>query len=454
MFRTGMIGLLVLGCSAGNSPGIDGVTWERTDVGTVIRVSWIGDEDVASWVQFGPASDCDKWSTPAKTGVEREALLLGLPSATDSCFRVMGEILGESAVEIIAEDVEEFRTENLPAGFSAMEVEILDEAMYEDGFFVGSNPRNPAQVYVLDREGNIVWWREGEGENLSTQMVLSPDKSFFTYNSFDRDFAVDNSQVIRVGLDGSELETIKTPNGHHAFAWLPNDVLAYLSIDVRDTEEFGPVVGDTIMIDDGTGPVPLYSTWDDPRILLEEHRQWNDGFYPQGIDWTHANYLSYSEERNSITISFATAEAVVEIDASTGEHLRSVGQDGTHSIEPGLLGRPHAGYWTDEGTLMVFTTPLWDGGKSSIGIELDFDDQAMNAEVIWEYGYDLRYFTMVMGETTRLPNGNVLMNFGSKGIVEEVTPEGEPVWRIYTATGTFPGHWSFVKSLYSSVESQ
>ena len=209
------------------------------------------------------------------------------------------------------------------------------------------------------------------------------------------------------------------------------------------------MVGDTVMIGDGTGPVPLYSTWDDPRILLEEHRQWDNEFYPQGIDWTHANYLSYNEDRNSLTISFANAEAVIEVDATTGEHLRSIGQDGTHSVEEGLLGRPHAGYWTDSGTLMVFTTPLWGPNKSSIGVELAFDDEAKTAEVVWEYGYELGYNTIIMGEATRLPNGNVLMNFGSTGVVEEVTPEGEAVWRVYTATGTFPGHWTFVRSLYN-----
>ncbi|MEC7241796.1 MAG: aryl-sulfate sulfotransferase [Myxococcota bacterium] len=445
MTKVVFLGGLLVGCTSNGGGQIQNVSWERTDIGTVIRVNWTTEADVESWINFGPAGDCEKWSTPAEQSTEREALLLGLPSATDSCFQVVGVLDGET----VKSDSWEFRTENLPAAFSAMEVESLDSSLFEEGFFVGSNPRNPAQVYVMDREGNIVWWREGEGANLSTQMVFADDKSSFSYNSFDRDFAVDNSKVIRVGVDGEVLETIDTPNGHHAFAWLPNNVLAYLAIDVRETDEFGPVVGDTVMVDDGTGPVPLYSTWDDPRVLLEEHRQWDNEFYPQGIDWTHANYLSYNEERNSLTISFANAEAVIEVDATTGEHLRSIGQDGTHSVEEGLLGRPHAGYWTDSGTLMVFTTPLWGAGKSSIGVELAFDDEAKTAEVVWEYGYELGYNTIVMGESTRMPNGNVLMNFGSTGIVEEVTPEGQPVWRVYTATGTFPGHWSFVRSLYN-----
>ena len=445
MMRLVLLGGALAGCTSSGSSVVQDVVWERTDVGSVIRVSWSSDADTETWVSFGPAGNCEKWSTPAEKGASREVLLLGLPTATDSCFQVVGESEGEVAQT----DTWEFRTENLPAAFSAMEVESLNADLYDDGFFVGSNPRNPAQVYVMDREGNIVWWREGQGSNLSTQMVFADDKQSFAYNSFDRDFAVDRSKIVRVGLDGQVLDTIDTPNGHHSFAWLPNDTLAYLAIDVRETEEFGAVVGDAIMLDDGTGPVPLYSTWDDPRILLEEHRQWEDEFYPQGIDWTHANYLSYSEERNSFTISFANAEAVVEVDATTGEHLRSIGQDGTHSVEEGLIGRPHAGYWTEDGTLMVFTTPLWGEGKNSIGIELAFDDEAKSTEVVWEYGYDLGYHTIIMGETNRLPNGNVLMNFGSSGIVEEVTPEGEPVWRVYTATGTFPGHWSFVRSLYS-----
>ena len=444
MIRFFAIGTVFLGCLPVEGPSLLDVRWERTSVGTVVEVSWEVDEAATTWVEFGPAPQCDEWQTSKSLGKQGQALLLGLPPVTDSCFVVHAEAGGVQ----VTSPMESFRTENVPASFEAMDIESWDPTGYQDGFFVGSNALNPAQVYVLDRQGRFVWWKEVGEDFVSPQMVLSPDGRGFSYNTFFRDFSVDASAVTRVGFDGEEEESIPTPNGHHSFSWLPDGSLAYLAIDVRTTQEYGDVVGDVLMVDDGNGPRELWNSWEDSNLLLEKHRLWKSTFYPQGIDWTHANYLSYSAQRNSFTISFANIEAIIEVDADTGAHLRSIGPTGTHMVEPGLLGRPHAAAWTEQGTLMFFTTPLWGLGRQSMGMELSFDDESATTEVVWSYGEGLNYDTHIMGEALPLESGNVLMNYGSKGIVEEVNLEGEVLWRAYTATGSVPGHWNFLEGFY------
>lgn len=444
MKRCLWIGLGLVACRPETGNLIGALDWEATEGGTVLRAEWTLQEEALAWVEFGPSPRCDRWKTPKERGLSGEVLLIGLPPATDACFSLYAE--KDGVVE--AGVMQTYRTSSPPAAFEPMEVEIFDDTAYADGFWLGTNAINPALAYVLDRDGNYVWWHKGPANALTPQMSMAHAKDGFVFNEFNRDFSIDESRIVSIGFDGVVKESISTPNGHHSFTNLPDGSLAYLAIDVRDTEEYGPVVGDALIIDDGVTSEVLYTTWDDEHILLEPHEQWGVSFYPQGIDWTHANYLYFDEDRNSFTISFAHADAIVEVDADTGAHLRSIGQAGTHSVPGNLLGRPHSAEWTDDGNLLFFTTPRLGENEESIGVELAFDDSTNSTEVVWSYGEGLNYFTLVMGEVLRLDNGNTLMNFGSKGIVEEISPEGEVVWRMYTATGTFPGHLVFVDSFY------
>jgi hypothetical protein len=433
--------LVGLGCS-GTTDLVRDVEWERTQVGTVIRVLWGLTEQAETWVEFGPAPDCDGFETPVLNGLDNEVLLLGLPPVTESCFQIKTRVDGE----VIASEREPFRTENVPASVEPMEVEAIDPSAYDEGFWVGSNPSGPPMVHIINRKGETVWWHLGSADGVIPQVTLAPNGDGIFFNEFHRNFAIDNSRVAWIGFDGEVKAEFMTSLGHHSYAWLPDGRLAYLVIDVRDTEEYGPVVGDAIWVSDGEEVQEIYTTWDDPHMPLEVHDKWGSNFYPQGIDWTHANFLAFDEDRNSFTISFANADAIVEVDADSGEHLRSVGQAGTHAIAQGLLGRPHAAEWTDSGTLLFFTTPK--DTRESRGIELAFDDETLQTEVLWSYGEGLHYNTFIMGAVRQLPNGNTLMNFGSKGILEELTPEDEVVWKAYTATGHFPGHFSFSETLY------
>ena len=441
--------LFLISFAAGCVPStvIEQVEWDRTDVGTVIRVNWTLSEQADAWVEYGPEPHCDSMQTPVQTGIENSVLLLGLPPVTESCFVLKTSLDGEEGQS----SVDSFRTENVPSDIEPMEVEQLDPDAYDDGFWVGSSPSGPSLVYIINRKGDIVWWHLGAEDGVIPQATLAPNGEGLFFNEFSKDFSIDESHVVWMGFDGEVKTEFSTPLGHHSYAWLPDGRLAYLAIDVRETEEFGAVVGDKIVVTDNEGTsTVVYSTWEDDHVPLKENDSWDSNFYPQGFDWTHANYLSYSETRDSFTISFAHVDAVFEVDASTGEHLHSIGQLGTHSVDEGLLGRPHAAEWTDDGTLMVFTTPL--GTRESRGVEISFDDENLTTDVVWSYGAGLDYHTIIMGAVRHLPNGNTLMNFGSKGVLEELTPESEVVWRAYTATGQFPGHVEFVDSLYKGIE--
>ena len=232
--------------------------------------------------------------------------------------------------------------------------------------------------------------------------------------------------------------------------------MAFLRVDPRETEEYGVVVGDAVVIRelDGTEKT-LWSIWDHPdQVPMEYNVVWESGFYPDEMDWSHANDIRYDSTRNSYTLSFRNLNSIMEIHAETGEILRLFGELGDYELDEDLFGAPHGGYWTSADTLLFFTTPQHT--IKSKAVELRVDDKAKTAEVIWEYGEETGLFALVMGSALRHENGNTLINYGSGAFLEEVSAEGDVVWDLISLDGSllgnFFGHTYFIKDLYSGAD--
>lgn len=66
----------------------------------------------------------------------------------------------------------------------------------------------------------------------------------------------------------------------------------------------------------------------------------------------------------------------------------------------------------------------------------------------WIDGFEDCLSVLLLGEASRLDDGDTLVNFASVGRLEVVTPDGEPVWRIQTDMGTAFGFSEQLASLY------
>jgi len=411
---------------------------------TVIRVSWDSPEDMGGYVEFGPDGDCTRWKTPdIGPGPDHEALLLGLPSATEACFRIVateGSFRWPDKERTI-------QTGNLPAAVPALEVPLYDEGLVGDGFFLAASGTAPALVLILDRQGRVVWHQPADEGFVSPQALPDATTGGYLYNRFSKDFSQDVGAVRRVAADGNTLEEVRTPLAHHSFELLDDGTIAWLALDVRDTEDWGPVVGDVIREVSAEGvDRAAWATWD--TWEAEAAEDWSRDFYPQGYDWTHANFLSWSEARQSYTVSFRNVSTVAEIDRD-GDLLRSVGYHGDHDIagdDGSLVHFPHSAVWTERDTLLFTTTPT--DTEETRAVELAFDEADGSAEVVWTWGEGEGHYAKVLGEAVRLADDNTLVNFGSEGVVVEVTPEGEIGWRLETPAGYFPGHLTFIRDLY------
>jgi hypothetical protein len=434
----GSLGLLALGALAcrHGSAAQDCSASVDPDVRTRARVQWRSELPGASWVVF------DQGETPIVEdgSTLHEAVLLGLPALTEVAWRAV------TADETVCEGT--LTTGNLPASIPDLTVTTFDpERASPEPWLVGVALQSPSMVYVLDRAGHIVWYQEGAADRALVDVELLPG-GVVAWNSFDAHYAEDEGEIFEVPFSGGEAVRWDTELGHHAFAATPNG-FAYLMLDIRpwvdpDTAEAYDVAGDAIVELDRDGAQRLvWSTWD--AFLVAPHDGWEDGIYEGVADWTHGNSLFWSEARSSFLYSSPVLRTLVEV--SFDGAIQTYGPDGTYQVEDpdDAFAVQHDANWTDAGTLL---TSMTNAEGATGAIEYGVDDAEHVFRHTWSYGFDLGVSAYSLGGARRLRNGNTLVNFGSAGLLQEVTPEGTVVWEVRAGIGTSFGQQLMFDDLY------
>jgi hypothetical protein len=410
------------------------------NVNTLVHLEWTTDSDAVSWVEYGIDGEYDLVTPMDEGGTEHHFALLGTPGLSEVSYRAISEIDGKQKVAKGKLD-----TLGVPAAYPDFIVNTYDpERASADEYVLGTAFGGPQPcVYLIDREGNWLWYTGVEEEKNPIEINFERGSNNILYNSFLIDHGEDDSKVTRVSFDGLVHEDIRTPLGHHAFTELSDGSIAYLAIDVRDYDMDGdgeevPVVGDAIVIvpADGGEPYPFWSVWDEGFSYEPAwHDRWDSAFYPQGGDWTHANSLHYYEATDTFLVSFRNLDMIAEIDATSGEVLREFGGLHGYQLTEGSrsFNYQHDVGWTAEGNLLMITTD--DEINETTAVEYAVDDGAQTLDEVWSHGDGERIYVLVQGTARDLENGNRLVNFGSAGLIREVTLEGDVVWELEARAG-------------------
>ena len=116
------------------------------------------------------------------------------------------------------------------------------------------------------------------------------------------------------------------------------------------------MVGDTIieLSPDGEERV-AFTVWD--AFSIEDSDSLDTAYYGGMVDWTHANSIFYSAERNTYLVSLGKLDTVVEVDRDTAEVIDIINGD-TYTFLSGTtpFNYQHDAKWTDSGTLLMTTT--------------------------------------------------------------------------------------------------
>lgn len=197
--------------------------------------------------------------------------------------------------------------------------------------------------------------------------------------------------------------------------------------------------------------------------------------YDANPDWIHANSIDYNPEFDQIMISALFFSEVWIIDHSTttveaAQHtggLRGMGGDiiyrwgnpaayNTGDIDDQRLFMQHDAHWIGhglpgEGNILAFNNGthrdflqnVTGNGEQYSSIEeilpleedgnyiVPTDGKAYQPEKsLWKYTSDnpQDFFSFIEGSSQRLPNGNTLICYATKGTIFEVNPQAEKVW--------------------------
>ncbi len=451
--------LLALGCPTDEAPGVWAIQTEVNEaVPTVVTVTWTSAEAGVSHVEYG-LDGLDRSSpTTSAAATEHAVRLLGLKAGATYRFRVVTEPDGGDP---LVSDERELTLAPPPAQLPDLTVSEVDAARMQPGGYVLTSYLQPdnSWVVILDRDGDYVWFHEAAAGLSIPTAKPGRDGQSILYTQNDREQTADLSGTVRVSLDG-EIQTVtRILLGHHDFVELPDGTIAWISLETRElTVEKSDflVAGDVILeaeegFDDEDGKPPMifnfFDDYGDPWITCNHF--FDEAYGTGAKDWTHCNSLMYDEADDAYLIMCRNLDNLLKISRSNGEIIWEIG--GLHATvelpADDAWSHGHMSHFWGDGFL-VFDNGYHHDPQHSRVAAYDLDTGAGSAALAWDYWDPEERFIPLLGDARRLPGGNTLACWTSAGLMTELTPDGDVVWRLDTDIGTAMGRVTWIEDLY------
>ncbi len=430
----GPVTFLLLACTA-RDPLVSAETALITDISvdtapsspTVLEVSFTTAESVTAWVEFGDDLAAQSLTS---TGTQHTLAVLGSPPLHEVTLQIVAELDGEQH----RSGAFSATTGQLLTGTPIPEVTVSDYEGPPGATLLAMIFGNPGYLVMMDLDGTVHWSvaEDPSGAREGVGLVPMVEEGYILYNAFTISENWAGGQIRRTTLAGEIVETIETEGAHHFFVRLPDGSLTWTALDVREHETYGAVVGDQLIrrSPDGT-ETTLFSTWD--HLPVTQTETWAHEYYSEGSDWTHGNGLLFDEDRGSYLFSTAGADVLFEIDEDGGVLQLIGGQDAPlsdYTFEPpeATFHYPHGVSWSADDQLLMMSTEA----DLSRAIGFSVDEESGELEKTWSYGEALGVDVYALGGVRELPDGNLLVNWGSVGMVQIVSPEGDVLWEAKT----------------------
>ena len=390
---------------------------------TVVTVSW--DADAAgpgAVVDYGPTDAYGGVASSSLAGTTGEATIYGLAPSTPYHFRVLGPD-GRSADATL-------ETGAAPTDLKGM-VQTDSDGSAWPGFILTSvfdKAHGDSEIHIFDPQLQPVWWRTVKAAFVPA-VRLGRDGASVLYLSF-LGIGGEQSEIVRVGLDGREIQRTPAPYAHHDFVELPDGELAYLASEVRAWGDW-TLVGDELRVADPKGGTRVIWCAFDSLPPVETPAWSEPSPNPLGVDWTHANGLAHDEARDRWFISAYALGAILQVDGASGSVLGQLGgpdSDYTFVRDSGF-GPQHSPEVTPGGIL------LFDNGDMqhpSRAVEYTLDEAAHTATLAQALYPPSHAITGTLGDADRLPDGDTLTAWGDAGEVILFRADGGVRWSAKT----------------------
>jgi len=138
-------------------------------------------------------------------------------------------------------------------------------------------------------------------------------------------------------------------------------------------------------------------------------------------DWTHMNSIEELPDGNILT-SMRNISAIFIVDKANGRIKWDWG--------PGEVSHQHAPTFLENGNILLFDNGAHRQDGSLISYSRVVEVNPATNRIEWEYKADppQSFYSSLISNAQRLPNGNTLICEGMKGRIFEITMDGETVW--------------------------
>ncbi|MHA2247466.1 MAG: aryl-sulfate sulfotransferase [Candidatus Hodarchaeales archaeon] len=235
--------------------------------------------------------------------------------------------------------------------------------------------------------------------------------------------------------------------GHHDFEWNPNNETYFAFLKYRIEIDGQEYCYDTINEYTKTGEL----VWSlDTRSFIPPS-QWCpfQDLDSGSADMTHSNSIFFDTEEDVFYYNPRNPNTFYKIDHKTGVVLWGLGEYGNFTLfdlhgkqKESLFYHPHALEKIDENTFILFDNnfhnQIGNFNARNRMLEITIDEKTMTANESWAWTAPREYYSAVLCDADRLPNGNRLGTFGMNqhpnsnigARIVEVNDTGHIVWEM------------------------
>ena len=283
------------------------------------------------------------------------------------------------------------------------------------------NSNGSAPGYILDSDGDIVWWYNIE--DYVTGVVMDYAGTHMWINNHPPNLA--DAKVHRVSMDGLTDEDLSSqmPELSHQLTVLPDETVAFYAADSGT---------------DGCSDIKERSPNGTVRTIVNSQKALGT------TGQCHVNNIQYSSQDDTLVFSDHIHCAVAKIKRSDGSVVWILNGTTKTFTGDGWLGSEHGIHILGLDDFLIFNNnsksiagttiaQSMGTGDGSGALEIKLDLGAKTVTKIWSYkASGTAYQTDVMGDLQRLANGNLVIAFGGKGIIQEIKPDGTVLQEMRT----------------------
>jgi hypothetical protein len=278
-------------------------------------------------------------------------------------------------------------------------------------------------VYIIDGDGDFVWWYTHTGIVDVGRARQSYDGKYMWIASVN---VLSNlNRMIRVKMDGTDEQdfTQEFADMNHDYAVRSDETIAFIaygSNNCDDIKERAPDGTVTTIINSGTA---------------------------LGTSESHCDAIHYDRNDDTIVFSELHSSSIVKVARDTKKVVWLMSSQNPKATITGLTWTNQHGMHIIDKTHLLFFNNNTGPNSTAIEAELSISDGTGTAKQIWSYPSNLT--VQILGDVQRLANGNTLITFSTAGEIREVSPSGTVLQTIKnTGSGNLFGFSEKRKSLY------